>query len=217
MVAWKDQAVRIDGAQEADPVLAVIADLLPTQVTVGMREVDIKRRRWRERNSEQAARFLNTHSVPVILGPDNHRYIVDRHHLTRALHEEGVSEVPVSIVANMSALRHNAFWTALENHGWTHPFDDEGRRFDCGDIPKSVSDLIDDPYRSLAGALKRAGGYTKDRAPFSEFRWADFMRSRIGHKTVERDFDYALVLAMKLAPSREAMTLPGWRGPQPNN
>jgi hypothetical protein len=55
-------------------------------------------------------------------------------------------------------------------------------------MPKTVFDLTDDPFRSLAGALKRTGGYAKDKAPFSEFRWADFLRNRIARPTVEFDF-----------------------------
>jgi hypothetical protein len=61
-----------------------IADLVPTQVTVGMREVDIKRKRWREKCSHKATNYLNTLRIPVILGPDTRHYLIDRHHLTLA-------------------------------------------------------------------------------------------------------------------------------------
>jgi hypothetical protein len=46
-----------------------IADLVPTQVTVGMREVDVKRWRWREKHSHVAVNYLNKHRLPVILVP----------------------------------------------------------------------------------------------------------------------------------------------------
>ena len=94
-----------------------------------------------------------------------------------------------------------------------HPFDDKGRRRGYKDIPKSVRDLIDDPFRSLAGELRRAGGFAKDTTPFSEFLWADFLRRRIKRKLVELDFDRAIVAAMKLSKSQEAIYLPGWCGP----
>ena len=187
-----------------------ITDLAPTQVTVGMREVDFKRRRWRQKDSHKAASYLSSHSIPVILGPGARHYIIDRHHLTRALHDEGVNKVPVSVVADMSTLSFDEFWSTLESSGCAHPFDDEGKRRSYDDMPKNVSDLTDDPFRSLAGALKRAGGYAKDKAPFSEFRWANFLRSRIEHEIVECDFDRALALALDLAQSRQAMALPGW-------
>jgi hypothetical protein len=94
-----------------------------------------------------------------------------------------------------------------------HPFDDKGRRRDYKDIPKSVRGLVDDPFRSLAGELRRAGGFAKDTTPFSEFLWADFLRRRIKRKLVELDFDRALITAMKHAKSQEAIFLPGWCGP----
>jgi hypothetical protein len=105
-----------------------IADLVPTQVTVGMREVEVKRRRWREKHSHDAERYLNKHRLPVILGPNARHYLIDRHHLTLALYDEGIGELPVSIVANMSGLSFEEFWKTLEVHNWTHPFDDQGRR-----------------------------------------------------------------------------------------
>lgn len=190
------------------------ADLLPTQVTVGMREVEFKRWRWRENNSGRAGDYLNTHRIPVVLGPEVRHYIIDRHHLTLALHDEGVMDVPVSIVANMSSLHFDEFWTTLEGRNWTHPFDDEGRRCSYHDMPASVDDLIDAPFRSLAGALKRAGGYAKDKTPFSEFsefRWAEFLRGRIARELIHHHFGRALALAMNLAQSTEAAALPGWQ------
>jgi hypothetical protein len=191
----------------------VITDLVPTQVTVGLREVGFKRRRWREKHSHNAASYLSSHSIPVILGPESHHYIIDRHHLTRALHDEGVEKVPTAVVADLSALSFDEFWFTLESRSCAHPFDDEGNRRSYGDMPQTVFDLTDDLFRSLSGALKRAGGYAKTKAPFSEFRWAEFLRSRIARETVERDFDRALALALDLAQSRETMALPGWLGP----
>jgi hypothetical protein len=140
--------------------------------------------------------------------------LIDRHHLTLALYDEGILELPVSIVANLRGYGFDEFWKTLEDHQWTHPFDDQGRRRSYDDMPTSVDDLIDDPFRSLAGALKTAGVYAKDKSPFSEFRWADFMRSRIPRELVEQHFGRALALAMSLAESVEATGLPGWRLPE---
>lgn len=200
-----------DVAQELHLKVVEIANLFPTQMTVGRREVEFKRNRLREKNRDEAANYLKTHQIPVILGPGTCHYIIDRHHLLIALQEEGVREVPILIVANMSDLFFDEFWTTLENRHWTHPFDAEGRRCSYDDMPATVDDLIDDPFRSLAGAVKRAGGYAKDKSPFSEFRWADFLRFRIARELIERDFDLTLALAMKLAQTTEAATLPGWQ------
>jgi hypothetical protein len=197
-----------------EPVLKPVAitDLHPTQITVGMREVNAKRKGWREKRRKKSGEFLGKHVIPVILGPNNRHYVIDHHHLARALHEEGVKDVLVTIVANLSMVDRNTFWTVLDNRSWMHPFDDKGRRRGYGDIPKSVSALVDDPFRSLAGELRRVGGFAKDTTPFSEFLWADFLRRRIKRKLVQLDFDRALTTAMKFAKSQEAIYLPGWCG-----
>ena len=40
--------------------------------------------------------------IPVVLGPKSRHYVVDHHHLARALHEEGVKDVAVTLIANLS-------------------------------------------------------------------------------------------------------------------
>jgi hypothetical protein len=197
-----------------EPVLkpVAIASLRPTQITVGMREVEDRRRRWRALKNKRLD-FLGAHMIPVILGPKNRHYVIDHHHLALALHDEGVPEVLVSVVANLSKLDQDAFWVVLDNRDWMHPFDAKGRRRGYADIPKSVSGLIDDPFRSLAGALRRAGGYSKETTPFSEFLWADFLRRRMKSSLLKRDFPRALNDAMRLAKSHHADYLPGWSGP----
>ncbi len=190
-----------------------ISRLRPTQMTVGLREVEEKRRQWRAREDESAAAFLGRHMIPVLQGPKGRPYVIDHHHLVRALHEEGVKEILVNVVADLSALKGEAFWIYLDNRQWCHPYDAAGRRRAWADIPTSIDALKDDPFRSLAGELRRAGGYAKDTTPFSEFIWADFLRRRIRRRSVEDDFSAALVEALTLARGGEASYLPGWCGP----
>jgi hypothetical protein len=200
-----------------EPLLTTvdIAELRPTQITVGMREVLAKRKRWRETGAKKGEKFLGKHLIPVILGPKKRNYVIDHHHLARALHDEGQTEVAVTVRADLSKLDRDAFWTVMDNRSWMHPFDAKGERRHYKDIPKSVTDLVDDPFRSLAGELRRAGGFAKDTTPFSEFLWADFLRRRMKRKAVERDFDRAMEKAIALAKSPDADYLPGWCGPSP--
>ena len=197
-----------------EPILhpVAIGDLRPTQMTVGMREVQAKRNEWRSKHGDQRGEFLGRHTIPVILGPKDRFYIIDHHHITRALYEERQEKVLVTVVATLKRLEPDAFWFVLDNHGWMHPFDDQGRRRGYDDIPKSIKDLVDDPFRSLAGELRLVGGFAKDTTPFSEFLWADFLRRRIKRKTVENDFGEAVEQALKLAKSEVADYLPGWCG-----
>jgi len=202
-----------------EPILTpvAIADLRPTQITVGMREVTIKRKRWRETGQKKGEEFLGKHMIPVVLGPKERHYVIDHHHLARALHDEGVKDVAVTVISDLSRLPPDAFWTVLDNRSWMHPFDAEGVRQHYRDIPKSVGELIDDPFRSLAGELRRLGGFAKETTPFSEFLWADFLRRRLKRKLVERDFDRALEKAAQLAKGKDAAYLPGWCGPAPED
>jgi hypothetical protein len=200
-----------------EPLLKSVAilDLCPTQITVGMREVKIKRECWRAEGTHKAEQFLGKHMIPVILGPKDRHYVIDHHHLARALHDEGVKDVAVTIIANLSNLDHDSFWFVMDNRDWTHPFDANGRRRPYSDLPKSVDKLIDDPFRSLAGELRRAGGFAKDTTPFSEFLWADFLRRRMKREAVETDFALAIAKSLQLAKSVDANYLPGWCGPVP--
>jgi len=200
-----------------DPLLTTVTidELRPTQITVGMREVAAKRKHWREIHGNDTGKFLGKHMIPVILGPKKHHYVIDHHHLARALHEERVKNVAVTVIANLSKLEADAFWTVLDNRSWMHPFDADGRRRPYKDIPKSIAKLVDDPFRSLAGELRRQGGFAKDTTPFSEFLWADFLRRLMKRKLVEHDFARATEKALQLAKSPDANYLPGWCGPSP--
>jgi hypothetical protein len=191
------------------PIMA----LRPTQITVGMREVKAKRKSWREHPDRKKADFLGNHLIPVIWGPKEEYYIIDHHHLTLALHQEGVKQIATTVVADLRRLPREAFWVFLDNRGWIHPFDEHGRRRGYDELPKRIAGLIDDPYRSLAGELRKSGGYSKETTPFCEFLWADFLRRRLKRKLLVDDFPTALLRALKLAKSGESDFLPGWCGP----
>ncbi|HUO11311.1 MAG TPA: ParB-like protein [Caulobacteraceae bacterium] len=198
-----------------EPILHTIpiTDLRPTQMTVGYREVRLKRQAWRDRSAERAGEYLGQHMVPTVLGPKQRHYVVDHHHLALALHEEKQKDVLVSVMADLSQLSKSSFWTYLDNRAWCHPYDADGKRRDFDAIPKEIGDLADDPYRSLSGELRRAGGFAKDTTPFSEFLWADFLRSRVSQKAIDTRFGAAVERALSLARSDEASYLPGWCGP----
>ena len=198
-----------------EPVLnpVRIKSLRPTQMTVGLREVNEKRKIWRERGGDKGAEFLGKHAIPVVLGPKGRHYLIDHHHLARALEDEGVRDVLVNIVADLSSLAREEFWIFLDNRDWCHPYDAEGRRRDFDAIPNTVAEMQDDPFRSLAGDLRRAGGFAKDETPFSEFIWADFLRRRLKRKAVDKNYTDALGKALILAKSGNADYLPGWCGP----
>src|SRR6202162_5487381 len=181
-----------------------IAALRPTQITVGMREVKAKLKSWRDHPDRKKADFLGKHLIPVIWGPKDDYYVIDHHHLTLALHQEGVKRILTTVVADLRRLPRDAFWVFLDNRGWLHPFDERGRRRRYEEVPKQITALVDDPFRSLAGELRQSGGFAKDTTPFSEFLWADFLRRRIKRRVVEGDIGHALEKALQWARRRDA-------------
>jgi hypothetical protein len=202
-----------------EPMLLPVAieDLRPTQVTVGRREVALKREAWSHLSGKKKSEFLGRHMIPVILGPKNRHYVIDHHHMALAMHEEGVKTMLVTTIANLDKLDEELFWTTMDARSWVHPFDNKGKRRGYKAIPKTVADLVDDPFRSLAGELRRVGGFAKETAPFNEFQWADFLRRRIKRETVEKEFPRALEKALVFAKSNDANYLPGWCGPSPED
>ncbi len=190
-----------------------ILDLRPTQMTVGMREVKEKRKRFREQAAKKQREMIGKHMIPVVVGPDKRYYVVDHHHLARALHDEGVKDILVTLIGDLTMVDRGAFWGVMDNKRWVYPYDAKGERRHFDDLPKSVKDLKDDPFRSLAGELRRAGGFAKDTTPFSEFLWADFLRRKISRKVAEDNFSKAMEKALEFAKSDDAVYLPGWCGP----
>ena len=184
-------------------------------MTVGMREVKEKRKRWREHKSEKKrAELLGKHMIPVVLGPNERYYVVDHHHLARALHDEGVKDILVTVHRRsldgparcvLGRDGQQAVGLSLRRQGRTPAF--------WGSSEIGRLELKDDPFRSLAGELRRAGGFAKDTTPFSEFLWADFLRRKISRKSVEENFDKAMEKALGFARSKDAVYLPGWCGP----
>lgn len=194
------------------PIGVPVRDLRPTQMTVGFREVEIKRRQWRAADEAERTKLLRRHVVPAVIGPKERTYIVDHHHFTKALLDEKAGTVAVYILADLSNLAKDEFWAFLDNNDWCHAYDAEGERQALTAIPKSLSDLVDDPFRSLVSELIRAGGCARTSAPFFEFLWADFLRRRIKRGVVEEDFGTAVVKALDLAKGADAKSLPGWSG-----
>src|SRR5258708_12216669 len=99
-------------ANTREPILhpIPILSLHPTQMTVGMREVKEKRKRWREHKSKKKqAELLGKHMIPVVLGPDQRHYVVAHHHLARSLHEEGVQDILLTIIPPLTLSHPIAF------------------------------------------------------------------------------------------------------------
>ena len=120
-----------------------ILSLRPTQMTVGMREVKEKRKRFREKKGKKQSDMIGKHMIPVVRGPDKRYYVVDHHHLARALHDEGIEHILVTVIGDLTMVERDAFWGVMDNKRWVYTYDVKGERRSFKDLPKSIKDLKD--------------------------------------------------------------------------
>jgi hypothetical protein len=191
---------------------AQLKRLRPTQLTVGYAECELKARQWAQLGKKQRKIEIERHVFPAVIGLGHDYFIVDHHHLGIALIEEGIDEVPVAVLDDLSWLEPAVFWRTMEFRSWAHPYDNRGNRREYGDIPQKLTQLENDPHRSLAGLVRGAGGFAKDQAPFVEFLWADFFRPHVAAKIIKNDPRRATREGLRLAQSKQARYLPGWSG-----
>ena len=187
------------------------------------------RRKSSRRNSGSGPRpdfldYLRKHEKeePVTIGPGGVFYITDHHHLARALYDIGVGETYCTIVDNLSDENPDAFWKQLEANNEVYLKDQNGEPIRPQDLPASVKDLADNPFRSLAGAVRQSCGLEKgdpnsSGEDYIEFQWADFLRAHwaptgIAIGDIDANFASAAAAALQLAAQKDAAGLPGYTG-----
>ncbi len=222
----------------------LVKDLSPTQFATGLAEVQYKAGRMAKKYASNPAKlhdYLLLRPIPVVKRGDQF-YLVDHHHLVRALYEalnDKVGDklcVYVRVMFNGSILSEVHFWKAMFKNNYVYLFAADGGGPKPPEmLPGHIRDLDFDPYRSLAWLVRERHGYMKNNAPFSEFRWANFFRTRIlpeqgilaGKKTFH-DFGFKVSRSGKikltdegedivdqalfLATGPEAAGLPGYLG-----
>jgi hypothetical protein len=190
-----------------DPAL-----LHPTQSAVGMREVRMRIAKMKWWSAKRRQRFMQEKTAPILIGPGNQVYLLDRHHLARILLESKIEPVMCAeIKGNCAALSERDFWAMMRERKWVYLFDEAGRPLnDPSQLPKRIMDLRDDPYRSLSWLVREQNGYQNVNAPFLEFLWANFFRSRIKIEAGNKGYDRALPAALRICHSPQAEDLPGY-------
>lgn len=194
-----------------------ILEVRPTQEAVGLAAVEEKAEEMKDLSEKKLKKYLEKEMIPVIFAPDGHFYQIDHHHLARAAHDAGRTNAYYELKEDFSDLKDmDAFWAKMKERHWVREFDHLGKRIKIpGGLVKTITALVDDPYRSLAWFVRKAGGYVKTDAEFVEFLWADFFRTRIVLENSKSGFQKATQAAVKLALSDEAKAagLPGFLTP----
>lgn len=189
-----------------------INQLHPTQLMVGYQQVNEKVNQIKHLKHKKIEEYLDKHIVPIIIGPDGKMFIIDHHHFCYAAHIANIDNVYGTIVKDWSnCASHDEFWDLMIDHHYIWLCDTDGIKLNISQyllqLPNLIKDLKDDPYRSLAGIIRKSGGYNKDLTPFSEFHWANFFRIKIPQlKLTKETIDYALYLSK----SEDAKNLPGY-------
>jgi hypothetical protein len=190
-----------------------ILNLRPTQFALGMREVEAKTSKLVKLGPDERHDYLRDHPVPLVLGPEGVPYLIDHHHLARAAWEVGIKELATETRADLSHLSESKFWEQMAHEGWVYLHDQFGKGPHLPDLlPLDVRGLADDPFRSLAWAVREEKGYDKSPIPFCEFRWAEFLRKHIVDHPMKMGFELALKKALLLCHKSEAKSLPGYIG-----
>ena len=84
--------------------------------------------------------------------------------------------------------------------------------WDARDLPKTLGEMRDDPFRSLSWAVRQKDGYQDIGEFFADFQWANFFRSRVTIGAGQDGFENAVEQALRLAKSAGAKELPGFVG-----
>ena len=214
-------------SKTGDVCICSLSELHPTQASVGMTEVRIRSKKLKqeiERSSEDYLSYLRRRNriEPVVIGPSNVFYLTDGHHLARALYDLGQKMAYCKVLDNVSNLQPDAFWKYMKDNNEVYLKDHQGSVIGPSDLPISIGDLHDDPFRSLAGAVRESCGFRNDNkngpdGNYLEFKWADYLRAHWAQTSIEvsdidAHFDRATQAALQLAAQNEAARLPGYTG-----
>lgn len=191
-----------------------IFQLKPTQFAVGMLEVDEKIELVRTFDKKKRRRYVEETPVPVVVSPTGDLYVVDHHHFLFVCYHVGIKKVRIQVVRDLSRrkMTYAAFWRWMYKNGRAYPFCQfgEGPRKALY-LPRDVRGLADDPYRSLAWFVRKAGAFENSEKNFAEFKWANFFRSRgLLDRHGRGGMAVALQKAIRLAQSPAASKLPGF-------
>lgn len=182
---WQLAQSQASGKLEDICQLSVMS-LKPTQFAVGFMEVKRKSNSINELSAKDQVSYLKKNPEPIVIGPRGEFYIIDHHHLARALYDSNVKDTFGIVLENWNNTNEEKFWEHMKAKNWVYLVDETGTKRTVQDLKniKSVKDLRDDPYRSLAGQTRCKteskcveGQWLKQAVPFIEFLWAEHFRN----------------------------------------
>ena len=165
-------------------------------------------------SAKQLDKLMKKKEIPVVIAPDGSYWLVDRHHLTKALWQHGVKDARVKVIGRLQDKAN--FWSQMQNNHWAWLKDEKGQPLTPEQLPTRIDKLPDYPYRTLAGLLQNAGYFRKDKQVyFVEFAWASWLGKQMQWMPVDSaNLAARLQQAKRLACGSDAKELPGYPGKQ---
>lgn len=198
-----------------------VRELRPLQGAIGLDEVESKAAKIEDK-PKKAMRALAADPIKVVHGPGGALFITDHHHGADAWRLAGHPNALCEIVARPAFESEADFWQGLTQDRLVRLADENGKPLQPSQLPASLVQLPDDPYRSLAWRLRKAGGFCRsemEQKEFAEFIWADWMRAqpKLPAAAVSADEKSMVKTALSLALSPAAKALPGYIGDKPTS
>jgi len=200
-----------------------IDDLKPTQFNVGRRACQSQEKKFtklaKSQDIDKIVLRIEKKTVPIVIGPGNQKYMLDRHHTTFALNASEVPHhlkvIPYLAISDLSHLTEVEFWNKMIRNGCTYLSRNGSGYLPPVLLPSHISLLTDDPFRTFAWAIKSRKGFKGSPVPFAEFMWADFLRQQEELQDLDLEGDKvfeALDIGIKICLSERASFLPGYIG-----
>ncbi|GAC1347823.1 MAG: ParB-like protein [Acetobacteraceae bacterium] len=204
------------------PCSCNLLTLHPLQGGIGLAEVADKLDKIRAKPDKER-RDLEDDPIKVVRGPDHALYITDHHHGARAWLEYDASRKSgfdsTCIVQSLPASTGMAqFVATLQERRLVRLADAAGKPIGFGDLPRTLDAMRDDPYRSMAGTLRKNGDWCRypGAVEFAEFTWADYLRSKIAITPAKVTDTKTIAAAEQISRAPGAKCLPGYVGQAPS-
>jgi hypothetical protein len=189
-----------------------VSALHPTQFAVGYWEIGERAKKVVKKDGKKLEKYMEEHVGKIVVGPGGEPYIFDRHHMACIMQRTGKSPtIFATVEANFKSLPADSFWKVMVARKWAYLYDNKGMGpLDPSRLPKSIQNLDDDPFRSLAWAVREREGYHASGEPFAEFQWANFFRKKLPFEKANENMELLIREALKICHEPSARTLPGY-------
>lgn len=183
--------------------------------------------------SVEFGRFMSHRTIDVVRDPDGRFQIVDGHHLAFSLLALEIDEFKVTLCEDFwiplnrrsrrtLARRRKEFREYMVERKLVRLVNENGRPIDWDDLPASPEEMRNNPFRSLAWILKKAGVYEDLDLAMQEFDYAElFLREfRKNHWSRRIDTNHEFLIAARRAirilselSEKQKEELPGYNEP----